>query len=176
VSRDKKPRRVEVNKTLITRGGTTRSESKSSVDEVARAQALRRERIAREFSNASQALANGASATTKIDMQQGPGGGGVPYANFLQAVQSVYQRAWQRMAPQTATDRDVVATASVTIGRDGTVVSSRLTESSGNRQVDRAVKLTLDQVDRAAPLPDNASEDQRTVTIEFESRPKLGTG
>jgi TonB family protein len=174
-SRDKKARRVEVTKTLITRRRATSSESKVSADAAARAQAIRQERIAREFGQAAQALAGEASSSTKIELP-GPGGGGVPYANFTQAIQSVYQRAWRGMVPDSATDRETIAKADVTIARNGKVLTHRITFRSGNSQVDRAVELTLERVTFAAPLPDESKEDERTVTIQFEAKPRLGTG
>jgi TonB family protein len=174
-SRDRKSRKPDISTKLVTRGSTTHSASKASADETARAQAIRRDRIAREFGQAAQALAGEASSSTKIELP-GPGGGGIPYANFKQAIQSVYQRAWQGMVPDSATDRDTVAKADVTIGRDGKVLTSRLTVRSGNSQVDHAVELTLERVTFAAPLPDESKENERTVTIQFEAKPRLGTG
>ena len=105
---------------------------------------------------------------------KGPGGGGVPYANFLQAVKSRYQQAW--IVPDGITDDNATVAASVTIARDGTVMSARITRSSGNAAVDRSVQVTLDRVKWAAPLPDDAKEDQRTVSINFNVAAKRGTG
>jgi TonB family protein len=174
-SRDRKSRKPDISTKLVTRGSTTRNESKSSADETARAQAIRREHIAREFGQAAQALAGEASSSTKIELP-GPGGGGVPYANFKQAIQSVYQRAWRGMVPDSATDRDTIAKADVTVARNGKVLTHRITFPSGNSQVDRAVELTLERVTFAAPLPDESKDDERTVTIQFEAKPRLGTG
>jgi TonB family protein len=98
----------------------------------------------------------------------------VPYANFLQAVQSVYERAW--IVPDGVTDNDATAVVSVTIARDGTVVLARIQRSSGNHLVDRSVQAALDRVKFAAPLPDDAKDKERTVTINFNVRAKRGLG
>jgi TonB family protein len=118
-------------------------------------------------------IGNSVSGGTSIELR-GPGGGGVPYANFLQAVKTVYQNAW--MVPDGVTDDDATTRASVTIARDGTVVSSRIIRSSGNRDVDLSVQHTLDRVTFAAPLPEDAKEDQRTVEINFNVRAKRALG
>jgi TonB family protein len=113
------------------------------------------------------------SGGTSIELM-GPGGGGVPYANFLQAVKTVYENAW--IVPDGVTDDSATTEASVTIARDGTVVSSKITRSSGNAEADRSVQRTLDRVRFAAPLPDDAKENQRPVDIKFSVRAKRGLG
>ena len=98
----------------------------------------------------------------------------MPYANFLDALKKIYTDAW--IVPDGAADNDSTATASVTIAKNGDVVSARLIRSSGNGEIDRSVQMTLDRVRRAVPLPDSASESQRTVTIKFNAKVKLGLG
>ena len=78
--------------------------------------------------------------------------------------------------PDGITDDNATTAASVTIARDGTVVSSRITRSSGNAGVDRSVQVTLDRVKWAAPLPDTATENQRTVNINFNVAAKRAAG
>jgi TonB family protein len=64
----------------------------------------------------------------------------------------------------------------VTIGRDGNVISARITRRSGNSAVDESVRATLDRVTYAAKLPRDAKEDRRTVTINFNVRAKRLAG
>jgi len=138
----------------------------------AKAEEEGRRRIAERFSRAVGSL-SGLSGGTEVALV-GPGGGGVPYANFLQAVKSVYARAWT--VPDGVTDEEATAVASITISRDGTVARARITESSGNAAVDRSVRAVLDRVKWAAPLPESAREDERTVKIEFNVKAKRGMG
>src|SRR5581483_6877776 len=98
------------------------------------------------------------SPSTSVELQ-GPGGGGVPYANWLQAVKSRYSNAWE--VPAGVTDDSATATVTVTIGRDGTVLSARIRNASGNALVDRSVQSVIDRIKFAAPLPEGAKEDQR---------------
>lgn len=130
-------------------------------------------RLASAARNAAKNLHGALSTGTTVEMP-GPGGGGVPYANFLDAVKKVYSDAW--IVPDGVTDEEATATASVTIARDGTVVNSRMIQSSGNVLADQSVEMVLRRVTFAAPLPDGAKESQRTVTIKFNVKAKRGLG
>ena len=161
-------RRIEVSTRLITRKPTETSSTKSA--EVRRAQDEARRQAAAAVAQAAAGIRGGVSPSTSIELK-GPGGGGVPYANFLQAVKKIYTDAW--LVPDGVTDDSATTTASITIARDGRVISASITRFSGNGAVDHSVRLTLDRVKYAAPLPDDASEDQRTVTINFNVKAKL---
>ena len=147
------------------------AQAREEAREHASLEADRRHRASAAFGNALNSLEEGRSSGTKVELL-GPGGGGVPYANFLQAVKSAYARAW--ILPDGVTDDNATVDVSVTIARDGTVVpgSSRITRASGVVAVDRSVQVTLDRVKWAAPLPDDAKENQRTVTITFSVKAK----
>ncbi|MCS7336631.1 MAG: TonB family protein [Verrucomicrobiae bacterium] len=115
----------------------------------------------------------GTSSTTSIELL-GPGGGGVPYANFKQAVFSAYYNAW--MPPATIANENLVTKAAVTIARDGTVISARITDPSGDAAMDASVQRALERVKFVAPLPDGTPEQQRTLIIIFDLRAKRGIG
>jgi colicin import membrane protein len=171
-SKERKPRRPNIDLTPITRPRESRDEAKAAAEAKARNEA-RRERAVAALGSAANSLEENLSGATTIELK-GPDGGGVPYANFLQAVKSVYQRAWT--VPDGITDENATVGASVTIARDGTVVSAHITRSSGNPGVDRSVERTLERVKWAAPLPDSAKEDQRTVKINFNVAAKRASG
>lgn len=168
-----KSRKPDVSTKLVTRpknASRQATTSDSDSDSQARADAKRQ---SQQFSSAARRLREGLSSTTTIDMP-GPGGGGVSYANFLQVVKSIYAQAW--VVPDGVTDDEATTAASVTIAKDGTVISARIIRSSGNSEVDKSVQAVLDRVRYAAPLPDDAKEEQRTVTIKFnvKARKLLG--
>jgi TonB family protein len=125
--------------------------------------------LARQIGQMANRIGDEVSGGTTIELK-GPGGGGVPYANFLQAVKSRYANAW--VVPDGVTDDQATTVASVTIARDGNVVSAHIVRRSGDSAVDQSVQATLDRVTYAAPLPDDAKESQRTVTISFNVRAK----
>ena len=158
---------------MVTRKPNVDAEAKAREAAQAKEAAEARRNLANAFGKAASQIENGISSGTSVELK-GPGGGGIPYANFLQAVKSVYARAW--VVPDGVTDDNATAVASVTIARDGTVVSSRITRASGSPAVDRSVQVTLDRVKYAAPLPDDAKENQRTVTINFNVKARRALG
>lgn len=164
-----------VSTTRVTRNVDPRATaSKEDSDAEARAQAkAAADAKRRAVAGALAGISGVASSSTAVELK-GPGGGGVPYANFLDAVKSVYARAW--IVPDGVTDDSATATASVTIARDGTVVSTSVTKPSGNALVDASVHAVLNRIRKAAPLPDDAKENQRTVTIRFNVRAARSLG
>jgi TonB family protein len=162
-----KPRKPKISTTLVSRETTS---SKTRASEEAKRAADARRRAAEQISRAAAGIASGLSGSTEIELK-GPGGGGVPYANFLQAVKKCYSDAW--IVPDGITDDTATVTASVTIARDGKVISARIIRRSGNSAVNQSVQMTLDRVRFAAPLPDDAKENERTVTIDFNLKAKL---
>jgi TonB family protein len=165
-------RKIEVNTTIVKRNTDDIKAAAKAAADAARAKELANaKRRATEISKALSGLKGDLSPSTTITMIGGPGGGGVPYANWLQAVKSLYSNAWT--VPESITDDSAVTTVSVTIARDGTVLSARIISPSGNAVVDHSVRTVLDRVKNAPPLPDTAKEEQRTVNITFDVKAKL---
>jgi TonB family protein len=162
--------RVEVSTTLIKRNKTNGTSNSSSASAQRAQDAKARERAAAAIGQTLAGIQGNLSGSTDIELN-GPGGGGVPYANFLQAVKKIYSAAW--VVPDGVADDSATTAVSVTIARDGRVVSAKIVNRSGNAAVDSSVQMTLDRVRYAAPLPDDASENQRTVTINFNVKAKL---
>jgi TonB family protein len=93
--------------------------------------------------------------------------------DFLQQLKAIYEAAW--LVPDGATDDNTTA-ASVTISRDGTVIRSRITRSSGNAEVDASVRRALDSVRSTVPFSENSSDNQQTIEINFSVKAKRGLG
>jgi TonB family protein len=129
-------------------------------------------RMANVLKGAISNLQGGLSGTTDIKLSGL--GSGISYGNWLSAVKQRYTDAW--VVPDGVTDDSATVTATVTIARDGEVLSTSITRFSGNSLVDQSVKMTLDRVRDAPPLPDGAKEDKRTVTINFNVKAKQGLG
>jgi TonB family protein len=168
-----KARKPKISTDLVTRTHDPQADAKARAEAEARDAADARRRLARQIGKAAEHIGNAVSGGTDIELK-GPGGGGVPYANFKQAVRSVYQRAW--VVPDDVNNDEATTVASVTIARDGTVLAARIIQRSGDRLVDESVQATLDRVKYAAPLPDDAVENQRTVTINFNVKAKRSLG
>lgn len=127
----------------------------------------------KDFAKAAQRIRAGATSSTDIEMP-GIGGGGPSYANYAQLVKSKYTLAWN--PPDGIEDENANVKVSVTIARDGTVISARVTQSSGNAAVDRSVRSTLDRVTFIARFPEDSKDTQRTYIINFNLKAKLLLG
>ena len=109
----------------------------------------------------------------KIDVG---GPGGAAYANYGLLVKQMYTSAWQPSAGLN--DQNLTAEVTITILKDGTVLSSRITRRSGESAMDKSVDAALRAVERRKlpPFPEGARDDQRVFTIEFNLRAKRQTG
>jgi protein TonB len=120
---------------------------------------------------AARAIEKNASSATTVEM---PGTSSVSYANYASVIKSIYERAWR--TPDNVSNDDANTRVSVTIGSDGTVISSRILESSGDASVDASVQRTLDNVNFVAPFPDGAKETEKTFIINFNLKLKRMLG
>jgi TonB family protein len=152
VSSKPKPK-PEISTTLVQRDRT-------AVNQAAKAKADAERRAAQERAEAMNRLAQ---AVERI-------GGGLS-GNFLQGVKKIYSDAW--IVPDGIKDDTATVEVSVTIARDGSVVSSRIVNRSGDPAVNQSVQMTLDRVRRVVPLPEDSTQSQRTVTITFNVKAKL---
>src|SRR6266576_3758748 len=156
----------DVSLTPVTRpkNNQTPKQRPTKADAQSDASADKAKQIASAARNAAKDLRGRLSSATVIEMSEG-GGTGVSYANFLDSLKKIYSDAW--IVPDGVTDDEATAKASVTIARDGRVVSWKIIRSSGNSLADGSVEMALRRVTVAVPLPDSSKEDQRTVTIFF---------
>lgn len=161
-------RKPQVSTKLI-RPGPSAAERRAA-EERRRQAADARRQAATAITQAASAISSGLAPGTTIELK-GPGGGGVPYANWCQAVKKLYTDAW--IVPDGISDDSATTTVSITFARDGTVISKKIIGHSGNAAVDLTVQMTLDRVTRAPALPDEAKENQRTITIKFNLKAKL---
>jgi TonB family protein len=136
------------------------------------AAASRAKSLAKAFSGVTSYINGHSSSSTSVEM---PGNGSVSYASYASAVKTIYEHAWASF-DDAAIDHDVVTTVSVTIARDGRVLSSHIVDRSGDTQVDTSVRRTLDSVDFVAPFPEGATEKERTFTIKFDHKAKRMLG
>jgi TonB family protein len=126
------------------------------------------------WSSAANNINKGASSPVQISEMRGPGGGGIPYAGFNDALVSAYMRAW--LIPGDAADETSKVVVSITLRRDGTVVSSSIKSRSGNSALDSSVQRALDKVNFVAPFPDSVKDAQKTFWLEFDPRAKRMLG
>jgi protein TonB len=124
------------------------------------------QRDTRALNTTLKNLRKNLSSPTEVTL---PGDSTVAYANYASFVKSVYDAAWT--LPDTiAGDENI--TVRVTIASDGTVLSARIIERSGDAPVDASVQRALDRVTFVAAFPEGSSDKQRTYTINFNPQIK----
>lgn len=119
---------------------------------------------ARAINNELRSLEKNLSSSTKIDM---PGTGHEASASYAAVLRSIYLRAVVANLPAQVAHNDEHTLVRVTVARDGTVINSNITSSSGDSAWDNAVQRTLDQVNFIAAFPDSWTEQQRTFSLDF---------
>ena len=130
-------------------------------------------RASQMISQAARGIKESSSSPTDIHEEAGPGGGGPTYANYKSWIYTVYLNAW--VAPEDATSDSAVVEATITIARDGTVISANLTGKSGDPQMDSSVQRTLSRVTTIGrPFPEGVKESQRTYVLRFDIKTKRG--
>jgi len=160
----RKPHEINVDTRIVT---SSAADAKARRDAQQKAEAAEQKRlaaIAAAFGRATKGIRNGVSSSTEVKVSQGSGGGGVSYGNIQSAILTRYYEAWD--VPDNAPDLKVYV--SITLARDGTVVTSRITKPSGNTALDESVQKTLDRVKFVAPLPENETEDSKEFSFGFK--------
>jgi TonB family protein len=118
----------------------------------------------RAINNTLRNLSKTLSSSTKVDM---PGTASASYASYASVVKSVYEQALRPNLPDQVASNNENTKVSITVAKDGTVVSAHIVSPSGDSAWDAAVQRTLDQVSMIAPFPDGATDTERHYTITF---------
>jgi TonB family protein len=126
------------------------------------------ERARRERAEAIRGAASnlGRSLTGEFKVLEMPGPGGRAYAPYGAYLAAFYKLRWQKPATLQVT-RGVVG-AEITVTRDGTVREVRIIDPSGIRALDDSVREVLEKNRRLRPLPEGATDAERTISILFD--------
>ncbi len=125
-----------------------------------------------QLDGAMRSLGNGLSSGLNIEMPSGAAG--AAFASYGQVVMSMYESAW--LVPTDVSSDAPSVRATVTIASNGSVITARVIDASGNSRVDRSVERVLKDVKFIAPFPEGVKESQRTFTIEFNVKIKRQIG
>ena len=158
------------------RNNTSKAREKAEATErEARAAAQKEASFRRELAgklgqSSSARLTPGFESGVKMDAVGGPGG--PASANYALFVREIYDNAWQVM-PDLAS-QDYAVTIEVTVSRTGRVLNHRIVNRSGNAGMDRSVQRALDKVKASGlpKFPDDATDSERTFSIEFNLKAK----
>jgi periplasmic protein TonB len=164
------PKKPEISLTPVVRKIPKVTPDTSEAEAAREAKEAKR-KAAAAFAKALTSIKNNSSTATTVEM---PGASSVSYANYASVVKSIYERAWT--PPDDTASDDAIAKVSVTISRDGSVITSRVVNPSGDSRVDASVQRTLDRVNFVAPFPDGAKEKERTFIINFNLKAKRMLG
>ena len=75
------------------------------------------------------------------------------------------------------TDDQATIVVSVTIARDGKVLSSRIVQPSGSAAANRSIQSTLDRISNiGVSFPAGAKESERTFRMTFNLKATTSTG
>ena len=166
---DHTPRLPKVSTQLVSHNSSNQSTKKSSSTSDSREQQIaeaNRQARAAALNAALRDLRDGGSGGKVVDVRGIGDGVGPSYASYGAWVRKVFEDAWVR--PDGATGREPVTEISVTVGPDGTIVSSRIEKHSGDSQMDASVQRVLDRVSSVGrPFPEGADKKPRNYTIPF---------
>ncbi len=175
IPKPKPPKKHEVKvdlKPVIRDNQQAKQEAAAAAEKAAREEKKLRDQKLKAFQSAARSIKENSSKPTVVDAS--PGTASVSYANYASVVKSRYDGAWT--PPDDMASDDVTTKVSVTISRDGTVVSSRIIGRSGEARVDASVQRALDRVDFIAPFPEGAKEKERTFIINFNPQARRLNG
>jgi TonB family protein len=135
--------------------------------EAARQWARTNEKLSDVFAKAADRLQRGFASGTQVDVG---GPGGPAYANYASLVQAVYDDAWELI--RDLSNDDFVTKVSITVSREGNVLTARVIKRSGNPAMDKSVQKSLDKVRFVAPFPEHIKEPEKTFIINFNLQAK----
>ena len=152
---------------------TTPKANTTAADDKAKAKA-EADKAARTFQTAMNNISRNASTGVDVTTPGTPTGIGPSVAAFNDILKSIYFNNWHE--PSDVTSEDGVVKVTVTIARDGSVIASRISKSSGDAAVDRSVQRTLENVTFIKPFPEDWKESQRQFQLSFSLKAKRATG
>jgi TonB family protein len=169
---DKKPRGPQID-TRVHKGDTKQKQKQKAPINPANDSKARETKEA--FNSAIQSLQKNLSTSTKVGI---PGPGGAPFlsAGYENVLQSIYQSNYDVERGDGTDLGDGQVEVSVTVARDGTVKSSRVTKPSRNAALNKVVQRVLNRVTFIRQFPAGATDLERTFTIVFDLKPNKALG
>lgn len=119
---------------------------------------------ARAFSSALTSISKNTSGATPVKID-GPGSSAFSAVNYDNILASRYYNAWT--APGDVSDSAPPVLVTITVSRDGNVISARIIKHSGNSSLDNSIQNALNAVSWIEAFPEGSSDQQRTFKISF---------
>ncbi|HEX7654133.1 MAG TPA: cell envelope integrity protein TolA [Verrucomicrobiae bacterium] len=165
--------KIKVDLTAVKRDNTqaikeAKEAQEKAQKEAERQAALEAKQRADAFKHVMRNISRNSSSATAIELPTGNSSAAV--ANYASVVRSIYENAW--LTPDDADNDDAVVKVSVTIGRDGRVITSRILNPSGDSKLDRSIQRTLDRVTFVREFPESMKQSEVTFVINFNLKAK----
>jgi TonB family protein len=145
-----------------------KTEKSPSFASPASTQSSRRKEIENALAELASGVRSSGSPNTIVDVEGI--GGGEAFAGYRDVIYSRYYRAW--ITPDNTASRLVTAEATVTIARDGSIISAELVRPSGDKALDKSVERVLREVTKLPPFPASTRDTQRTFPLRFSPEAK----
>lgn len=173
-----KTREVQISQKVVKIPRSNTQQSSRNTLNTSDPNAKANEAFQKAIAKAGNNISSGISSSAKISMSDGPGGGGVSYANYAQEIQRRYKAAYDRalQAAGDIADGQTSVETSVVILSDGTVVTSSIVKPSGNMALDNLTRRVLDSIREVPPFPAGAKDSRRTFNIIFDLKPRNSLG
>lgn len=170
-----KPRKPVISLNQIVRKPSTTAAkpNTSAADEKARARADA-QKAAKRFETAMNNIEQGASPGVDVGPVGVSTGTGRSVGAYSDILRSIYFNSWRE--PSDATMEDAIVKVSVTIASDGSVISARITKSSGDSAVDKSVQHLIDSVPFIRAFPEDWKEKQKEFKLSFSLKAKRSLG
>jgi TonB family protein len=94
------------------------------------------------------------------------------YLMYALTTKNMFLNNWKVSPDFTVPSGVLRARAKIAINKDGKVESAKIIDSSGNQEFDESVQQALDRVKFVQSFAADATDEQRTFTINFELTPR----
>lgn len=167
---------------LVSRQNEQAAQAREKAEADARAKAraeehaaqFARQQLAAKMKTIIGGLQGGLSAPVNVQVDAGGGPNALAFLDYGQNMVRLYEQMW--ITPPNLSEANAVVSVTVTVGRDGRVLSWRLNRPTGNAAIDKSVRETLEKVRQFEPFPANFRESQRTFNIDFNLKAKRSSG
>lgn len=169
-------------KHLVSRQSEINTQAREKADADARARAradehaaqFARQQLATKMKSIIGGLQGGLSAPVDVQVDAGGGPNALAFLDYGQTMVRLYEQMW--LAPPNLSEAHAVVSVTVTVARDGRVISWRVSRPTGNAAVDKSVRETLEKVRQFEAFPASFRESQRTFNIDFNLKAKRSSG
>lgn len=167
---------------LVSRQAELSTQAREKADADARTKAradehaaqFARQQLAAKMKSIIGGLQGGLSAPVHVQVDAGSGPNALAFLDYGQDMVRLYEQMW--IVPPNLSEAHAVVSVTVTVARDGRVLTWRVNRPTGNAAVDKSVRETLEKVRQFEAFPASFRESQRTFNLDFNLKAKRSSG